>query len=703
MEGTDQSGTGRGRGSRKRSRLFVAILAAASVLAAIPATAVPGVPPEITSIVSADQDIDPGETRSYDVTVVGYDTGGTFTFSGSGLTATVTRARNDLVRLSVVAASNAEAGMRDLTVTNPDGLAHTFADAITVNGTNPPPVTGDVTGHVFEDLDEDGALDTGEPGIAGVAVAITDAAATQHATTTDANGDFTITGVAEGTASVTVTAPVGFALTTGNGVQSVEVVEGLVAAGAVGYAAVSVEGAPNFVVIVTDDQRFDTIGRCTPQIDALDMAAGPDACMPELQEHLAPAGTVFYKGEVTQSLCCPSRASILSGQYSTTHGVTNLQGEDFDDTSTLATWLDDVGYRTGMFGKYLNGYGEGPLAEHIPPGWDTFEAFHGPNGFDDPFTDYPWISWESGDAAPVLSELEDVNSTTEDACAEGNLYSTDYMCWLASEFIAADTTQPFFAYIASAAPHSPNTPADRHVGLFPNVDLAIYPDFDELPSPNPPSYLPTEPLGDRGASRLKTQLRTTLISVLPVDDMIGVLHDQLAADGRLANTVWIFISDNGFARGEHRWGGKKCGYWICHRVPFVVVCPPAVCAGATPGATDHDNYALNIDIAPTIADLAGATPGIPVDGQSLVPILEDPAAPWRTEWFLHENDPLLHGIVAVAADGDWYKYVAYSWTAETEMYNLTNDAYELANLVGDPAYAAVEAELAARLDAHVNG
>jgi arylsulfatase A-like enzyme len=164
----------------------------------------------------------------------------------------------------------------------------------------------------------------------------------------------------------------------------------------------------------------------------------------------------------------------------------------------------------------------------------------------------------------------------------------------------------------------------------------------------------------------------------------------------------VFISDNGFAAGEHRLSNKQCEYLACHRVPFVVACPTGVCAGTVPGAVDGDNYALNIDIAPTLADLAGATPTLAVDGRSLVPILKDPSAAWRTEWFLREQTPTMDGIVGEASDGHTYKYVAID-TGETEMYDLDSDPWELINLAGDPAYATIESDLVARLDAHING
>jgi arylsulfatase A-like enzyme len=189
--------------------------------------------------------------------------------------------------------------------------------------------------------------------------------------------------------------------------------DGLSAGGAPGLAAAEASVQPNFVVIVTDDQRFDTIGRCLPKLDAADFSAGADACMPEFQERLMSQGTTFLKGEVTQSLCCPSRASILTGQYSTNTGVTNLDGSGLDDSSTIATWLHDAGYRTGLIGKYLNKCGSGFLAGQIPPGWDSFHAYHAHNlSKDHPYTDYPWIDWDAGDVAPIVTRHNDDDSSS---------------------------------------------------------------------------------------------------------------------------------------------------------------------------------------------------------------------------------------------------------------------------------------------------
>ncbi|MGI8822522.1 MAG: sulfatase family protein, partial [Acidimicrobiia bacterium] len=460
---------------------------------------------------------------------------------------------------------------------------------------------------------------------------------------------------------------------------------------------------PNFVVVVTDDQRWDTIGRCLPTFDGSDYSSGADSCMPQVAQKLIANGVTFLKGEVHQSLCCPSRASILTGQYSRHTGVKTLAGSDFDDSSSLATWLDDAGYRTGLFGKYLNGYGQATLANYIPPGWDSFHSFHGYRAStDNPYIDYPWIDWEEGDAAGVVTRHNDADSTSTAACAVGNLYSTDLICRQAKDFLATQTTTPFLLYLAPASPHSPNTVATRHIGAYGGIAMPQYPSHNVIPTPNPPAYLPATPLSDTTMVRYREGHRKALQSNLAADDMVGQVYDQLSTDGRLNNTVWMFISDNGGGTGEHRLSGKQCPYIECHRVPFIVVCPTSICPGAGAGVRDADNYALNIDIAPTIAELAGVTPTLRVDGRSLVPILTNPTAPWRTEWALYDNQEPVDGVVATSTDGSWYKYLVLPNTGETQLFNLDNDPWELTNLWDNTAYSAVQTDMAAKLTDSLN-
>ena len=461
-------------------------------------------------------------------------------------------------------------------------------------------------------------------------------------------------------------------------------------------APAATTASPNFVLIVTDDQRWDTIGRCVPSFNGSDLAAGADSCMPNLQADLIANGVTFLKGEVTQSLCCPSRASLLTGQYSV-HSKVENNGDfaDLDDSSTLATWLQDAGYRTGLFGKYMNSYPGSHGTGYIPPGWDSWHAYHNFVG-DNAYNDYPWIDWDAGDGEPVIGRYLDANSTTEAACAAGNFYSTDLICNQSLGFLSSDLDQPFFLYLAPGSPHLPANHAGRHNGLYANVAAPQYPDYNAVPSPNPPAYMPTSPLTQTKLNAMASSFRAMLRTNRAVDDMIGAIYDQLSADGRLENTVFVFISDNGLAIGEKRHTAKQCAFLVCHRVPFVVVCPPSICPGAEPGSVDTGNYALNIDLAPTIAALAGVTPDIRMDGQSLVPIIEDSESPWRSEWMLYETSPVINGVVADEADGNTYKYFQTA-ALESVLFDLTSDPWETINLAGDGVHTSIETSMAATL------
>ena len=460
---------------------------------------------------------------------------------------------------------------------------------------------------------------------------------------------------------------------------------------------------PNFVIIVTDDQRFDSIGRCAGGFDGSDLSAGADACMPFLQQHLVARGTTFTRGYVTTSLCCPARASLLTGWYARHTGVVDNQTLHLlDDTSTLATWLDTDGYRTALIGKYGNGFGASPNMfplGYVPPGWDSFHAFWGSPGY----TSYSLVHRDPGETATIAAY--DGTDTAPTPCAPDVVYSTDFLCREALDFLAGDANEPFFLYFAPFSPHlreGDRLVASRWSGIYSTLAQPRYPNYNVRPAPNPPSWIQGQPLSATILRRTERDFRGALMANRAVDDAIGALVDQLSADGRLDSTVFFFLSDNGLARGEFRWREKGCEYEICHRVPFVVVCPPAICPGTSPGTIDTQHAALNIDIAPTILELAGLTVPAPFDGRSLVPILNDPAAPWRSSFLLEDhavtqtNGPI--GIVSLADDGHTYTYVEFiRRPAEFELYDLTSDPWELFNLAGDGIHSAIQASLAAAL------
>jgi arylsulfatase A-like enzyme len=465
--------------------------------------------------------------------------------------------------------------------------------------------------------------------------------------------------------------------------------------------AAAADPKPNVVLILTDDQRWDTIGRCLNGFDGTVLATNSDSCMPFLQQRLIDSGTTFTRGYVTTSQCCPSRAAILTGQYGRHNGVLVNQGfPNFVDTNTLATWLDEAGYRTGLMGKYLNGYGEvngGTPTNYVPPGWDSWHAFWGvPTQ-----TQYSLVEKDPGAAAVTNSYSGTTTAPTP--CAPNTVYLTDRLCRKALDFLQADTTSPFFLYWAPFSPHAPTVPPSRWAGTYSGVATPQYPNYNAAPSPNPPTVVPISPLSPQVLSQQTTRFRQSLEMNRAVDDAIEQFYQQLSADGRLSNTVFIFMSDNGFSFGEHRWTDKACAWEECHRVPFVVSCPTTVCPGAIPDQVDSTHIVLNIDLAPTIAAWAGTTPKLRVDGMNLAPLLGGGAPPWRDR-FLIEDQQLLeakgpYGILSTGSDGHVYKLIGYTKKPnDHELYDLTNDPWEVSNLWNVSAYSSIQANLTATMN-----
>ncbi len=226
--------------SRFRGRfvaLLAALLTALGVLAVVPVQATPGVPPDITSTNTAT--VDPDTSTYIRINATGVDSPATVTFTGTGVTGSVVTYGADRIRIEVVVDATAEAGLRDMTITNPDGLSDTMVDAIEVTGDIPPPATGDLTGHVFDDTNGNGVLDGGEQGLEGASVDVIDSMGNTHGVATDANGDFTVLSIPTGDANLSYTPPPGYALTTGNDAQTVTIVaDTTVVAADVGYESV---------------------------------------------------------------------------------------------------------------------------------------------------------------------------------------------------------------------------------------------------------------------------------------------------------------------------------------------------------------------------------------------------------------------------------------------------------------------------------
>ena len=421
---------------------------------------------------------------------------------------------------------------------------------------------------------------------------------------------------------------------------------------------------PNVVVILTDDQRFDTIG--------LEHSRdGATPVMPNVAR-LAAEGVTFQNSFTTTALCGPSRASLLSGRYAHTTGVKDNHGPDalpaFDASSTLAVWLHDAGYATGLLGKYVNGYEDTPLG--TPPGWDEWRAFKKARYFD-----YTLV--ENG-----------VEVRYGHADAD---YSTDVLAAKAVHFVREHAgVRPFFLYFAPFAPHAPATPAPRHAGTFAEMPPWRPPNFDEADVSDKPLWV--QEIAPWSAARIDQKdrfARRQLECLQAVDEAVGAIVQALRDAGVERDTIVLFASDNGFAWGAHRWEPKECPYQECMRVPLVVGYPALVPAGRADA-----RIALNIDYAPTIAELAEAAPDAGVEGTSLVPLLRGAAPSWRTD-FLEEH---WGGKIPTFAQvhGSPWTYTEYA-TTEIELYDQRADPFELSNVAGDPTRTALVAQMAARL------
>lgn len=401
----------------------------------------------------------------------------------------------------------------------------------------------------------------------------------------------------------------------------------------------------NIVVIMTDDQDIRSTWVMT-NVNAL----------------LAKQGTTFSNNFVSLSLCCPSRATFLTGQYAHNHGVwAEVDYRRLDHSNTLAVWLQNGGYRTAHIGKYLNGYGlvstnpNIPPWEEIPPGWTEWY------GSIDPFT-YLYYNY-------ILNE----NGVLKWYGHEAGNYQTDVYAQKAVTFITArkNDPTPFFLYIAFLAPHvdlslplSTPTPAPRHQGRFKRQPLPRPPSFNEEDMSDKPSFMQNfRLLGPTDIHALTIAYRRRLEALLAVDDAVERIMSALRDAGKLDTTVVIYTSDNGYLLGPHRLSlTKNYIYEEAHRVPLIIRVP-----GLAVGRT-VDNLVANVDLAPTVVDFTQVSAGRVMDGRSLVPLLTPPSVPWRTALLL-QGDYKRYEAIRTRQ----YAYAEHRLTNERELYNFQDD------------------------------
>lgn len=348
--------------------------------------------------------------------------------------------------------------------------------------------------------------------------------------------------------------------------------------------------------------------------------------LPHVEQRLGREGLTFTQHFATNPLCCPSRASLLTGRYAHNHGIRSngLPDGGFGrfhsaghEAHSLATWLHAAGYRTGLMGKYLNDYPHGASANYVPPGWDDWHAVLEDREADN----YGYWVNENGRLAQPAE------------------YQTDFLIARALAFVdAVEPThaQPFFLYLAPAAPHAPSTPATRHEPLFAAARAPRTAAFNEADVSDKPAWLQAQPLLDvRQVRRIDRFYRRRLQTLAAVDEALVRLLARLEQRRLLADTYVFFTSDNGYLQGQHRFpSGKNAPYEESVRVPLLVR-GPGVAAG------QHRRHLVaNLDCAPTLLELAGVTTPEPLDGRSFATLLgATPPAPerWRAALLLERQ------------------------------------------------------------------
>lgn len=453
------------------------------------------------------------------------------------------------------------------------------------------------------------------------------------------------------------------------------------------FATTPVAGpdAPNFIVIVTDDQRWDATSFMQSRIASLGRTArfpylaSPTPATPNL-DRLSREGIHFDNGFCVYSLCSPARSAMLTGLYPHRNGVTYNDQELPLGATTYATLLRDAGWATGYFGKWHHGV----QAER--PGFATQRSFRGQGNY------YNTTFYDENGNATIAGKWVDEQST-------------DYLL----EFINArhQAGIPFLAFLGFKTPHGPRQDANGISNAPAGFD-SLFTDTDPAPVPNLLSQGASPPPWKPGAntSGLGNDSRNYMRLIAAADAQVGRILDRLTTLGIDDNTVVVFLSDNGYFLGEHGLGDKRAAYEESLRIPFMIRYPALQPGGAGRIANE---LALHVDLAPTILDLAGLPIPAEMQGRSLRPLIENQTPPdWRDSFFFsYRDDPEFAGSTAdyigVRLE-DGSKLVRYGLNSSWDEFYKTSstgpdaDPYELSNLVSFPSEAPAVEALQARLD-----
>ena len=438
---------------------------------------------------------------------------------------------------------------------------------------------------------------------------------------------------------------------------------------------------PNIVFIMTDDHAAHAISSYgsklikTPNID-----------------RLAKEGMRFENAFVTNSICTPSRAVILSGKYSHLNGVPTFNHID-NSQPLVSKYLQAAGYHTGMVGKWHLGAND-PNRPHdgAPTGFDYWNILPGQGAYFD----------------PVMIEMGQRKKLTG--------YATDIITDLSMEFIKKRPTEkPFFLMYHHKAPHRNWQPAEKYRKQYENYEPPIPATFDDDykgksdASKQATMHIDVDlndadlkmkpPAGLSGAAlkkwKFKRYMQDYLACVQSVDDNIGRFLDFLDQSGLAENTIVIYTSDQGFFLGEHNFFDKRFMYEESLRTPFIIRWPKHIKAGSV-----NKSMILNLDFAPTFLDAAGAKVPADMQGRSILPLLTGKTPPnWRTSMYYRYYHPGHHNVAAhYGVRTARHKLIYFNKLNQWELYDLQKDPGEMHNVYSDPRYAKMVEQLKKELN-----
>ena len=421
------------------------------------------------------------------------------------------------------------------------------------------------------------------------------------------------------------------------------------------------QGRPNFLFILTDDQRWDTLG--VVQKEQGEKGRFPWFKTPNLDK-LAEDGVRFRNAFVVNSLCAPSRASFLTGQYGHHNGVRDNHTEFPAGNITYASALRAAGYTAGYIGKWHMGKQSGQR-----PGFDYSASFISQGKyFNCPF---------------------EINGVKTDTQGWVDDVSTEY----ALQFLRKNKDKPFVLAIGFKTTHGPFQPPERAKSRFEGENARTVPNLDVTASYKAGAV---QEKGKQKKEPQKGDSPSTNLGyfrcISAMDDNVGRLLNELDELGQADNTVVVFAGDNGYYLGEHGLGDKRSAYEESLRIPLLLRYPKLGIKGKL-----ADQMVLNIDLAPTFLDFAGAAVPEKMQGRSWKPLLEGNAAGWRQsyyyEYFVEQQYSIPHVQAIRTEQAKLIKYPGHEeWT---ELFDLSADPYETKNLISDPA----KAELRQKLEA----